>query len=163
MDFLENFFNFENIVLGIVCIIGIVAFVASLRVMRTGGQSYGERHDAMEARIKETRHEMHEKNNSMPAFEQLHIVAHALKDALAQKNHDTGLIIEYADYISLNLAQGSFSVHFLTKNTILHSTKKIMHGQGRWEVRKDGIPVQDFVKLVQLERYLLALLRENGF
>ncbi len=164
MDFLLDILSFENIVLGFVGILGIVGFVAASRAMRKGRQSYDERHEAMDERIKQTAQSIRDDNNSMHGYEQLHIVALALRDALQQKGHFAqDIIVEHADHLSLHLSKGIFTVHYKAKLTTLHSTNKTVYGQGLWEVYQDGNIIQSFVKLVQLERYLLWQLHDAGY
>ncbi len=162
MDFLQNFLNIENIVLGIVGIIGIVGFVASIRLMRQGTQSFETRHEAIDARIKETAQSMRDKNNAMQSFEQLHIVAVALKDALNLKGYNgNDIITEHEHHISLKLAQSTVNVFYLAKSSTLRSSKRLVHGQGTWEVRQDDVTIETFSNIMQLEKYLLTRLREE--
>ncbi len=164
MGFLSDILSFENVVLAIVGIIGIVGFVAASRVMRKGRQSYDTRHEAMDARIKETSQSIRDVNNAMQGREQLHIVAMALRDALEQKGHMAQEIVtEHTDHLSLNLNQNTITIYYKSKSSTLHSTKKTVYGQGLWEVHIDGNTSQSFVKLVQLERFLLSQLHEAGY
>ncbi len=158
MDYLVNSLNIKDIVLAGFGVICITAFLAVVRIMRQGRKNFTTRHSDMDNRIRETQQAIRERNNAMQSTEQLHIIAATIKDALEQKGHNAHeIVVEFDDRIELKLAQGLISVHYLRKTLALRSVRKTVHGQGLWEVRQ-GNMVQTFDGLIQLERYLRALL-----
>ncbi len=144
MDFLLPYLTVTNVVYAVLGIPALVGFAVLLRLSRKERLSFSQRHNVMDARIKQTAHDVEELNKTMQREEQLHIVATALREAISLPHHLQNIhasqstamasVEESAQRVTLSLEKYYFYIEYKENKKSLRSTGKTVYGQGHFEV-----------------------------
>ncbi len=139
MDFLQKYLNADMLFWGIIGIVGLVGFVTTMRIMRKGRESYGQRQKNMDARIQHTAQSARDFTNTMAVSEHVHIVAAALREQIELSHRPSYITVEeFTDHVELVLSSGRISIAYAENIRTLRSTHTVVRGAGLWHVRALG-------------------------
>ncbi len=158
MEFLQNFFDRNTVVLAVVGGFGIICFMISLRLMRRERTLYSQRQQDMAKRIEHSEKQSHEYAKKISRNERLHILSVALQDMLELKYPSLQVRIEEgAHFLMLHLPKKILYIEYAPYTHSMGAGNTLWHVQ---EILPDGqksAHITHLQNLPALEQYVLGI------